>query len=250
MPTKGKIKHVERRGEKHFTKQGYEAEIIEYLGSLNCTIKFLNERGNILYNIEYDRIKRGTVVNPYHPNKYKGYMGEGKYKSSVNREHTYFYKVWSDMLKRVYSEDYHIKKPTYKNISLCEEWHNFQVFAEWCEKNYKDGWRIDKDVICPECGIYSPETCDFLPDEINGMFISSKSYRGDLPIGVIKKRDGYEVYFRGKFLGYSKDDIKYLFSLYKKTRELYTKQIAEKYKNKIKPETYNSLINYEVKITD
>lgn len=239
-----------RLGEKHITKQGYEVEIIEYYGSLNCTIRFLNSRGNILKNIQYDRIVKGTVVNPYHPNKYNGYMGEGKYKSSYNREHSIAYKVWSDMLKRVYSEKYHIIKPTYREISLCEEWHNFQNFAEWFENNYKEGWRLDKDVICPDCKIYSPDTCDFLPDEINGMFISSKSYRGDLPIGVTKHKKHYEAYFQGKFLGYSKDDINYLFNLYKTTREKYTKDIAEKYKDKIKPETYQALINYEVKITD
>lgn len=250
MPKKGQTLNKNRLGEKHKTKQGYEVEIIEYINSLNCTIKFLNDRGNILHNIEYDRVKKGTVVNPYHPNKYNGFIGEGRYQSSYDRVHSMSYKVWSDMLKRVYSEEYHIKKPTYKSISLCEEWHNFQNFAKWFEENYKEGWKIDKDVICLDCKIYSPKTCDFLPDEINGMFISSKSYRGALPIGVVKKGKHYESYFRGKFLGYSKDNIEYLFSLYKTARETYTKEVAEKYKNIIKLETYQALINYEVKITD
>ena len=53
-----------RLGEKHITKQGYEIEIIEYNGSLDSTIKFLNERGNTLKNIQYDRIIKGTVINP------------------------------------------------------------------------------------------------------------------------------------------------------------------------------------------
>ncbi len=180
-------------------------------------------------------------------------MGEGKYKSSVNGKHTYSYKVWSDILKRVYSKEYHTKKPTYKNISLCEEWHNFQNFAQWWEENYEDymtGWRIDKDIICPDCRVYSPKTCAILPDEINGMFISSKSYRGELPIGVINKRGNYEVYFRGKFLGYSKDDIQYLFNLYKEKRESYTKEIAEKYKGKIDNRVYKAMINFQINITD
>jgi hypothetical protein len=130
MPPKGTVKH-NRAGEKHVTKQGYEVEIIEYISSLNSTIKFNDERETILYNIEYDRIKRGTVVCPYHPNKYNGYIGQGKYKSSVNKVDVYPYKVWTDMLKRVYSKKYHEIKPTYIGISLCEEWHNYQNFAEW-----------------------------------------------------------------------------------------------------------------------
>lgn len=149
MVKKVEIRHKERLGEKHRTKQNCYVEIIEYNNSLNCTIKFLNSRGNVLYNIEYDRIKKGTVVNPYHPNKYNGYIGEGAYQSSYNGKCSRNYKVWTDMLKRVYSEEYHIKKPTYKDISLCQEWHNFQNFGKWFEENYKEGWRIDKDVICP-----------------------------------------------------------------------------------------------------
>jgi hypothetical protein len=252
MPTKGTVKH-NRTGEKFITKQGYLVEIIEYFGSLNCTIKFLNERSNVLYNIEYDIVKRGTVVNPYHPNKYNGYIGQGKYKSSINNVDVYYYKVWTDMLKRVYSKKYHELKPTYIGISLCEEWHNFQNFTEWWEENYKEymiGWHLDKDIICPKCKVYSPGTCAILPNEINGMFISSKSYRGDLPIGVTKHKKHYETYFRGKFLGYSKDDIQYLFNLYKEKRESYTKEIAEKYKGKIDNRVYKIMINFKINIED
>ena len=251
---RNRIKHQERLGEHHITKQGYTVEIVEYNGSLNCNIKFLTDRGNILYNIENHRVKKGTVVNPYHPNKYNGFMGDGDYQSSYNNKHSIAYKVWSDMLKRVYSEKYHTIKPTYKDINLCEEWHNFQNFAKWHEDNYNpemmQGWHLDKDIICPDCKIYSPETCSFLPSEINAIFSSSKSYRGNLPIGVSKKRGHYEANFRNKFLGYSKNDINYLFNLYKMAREDYTKEIAEKYKDIIKPRVYNALINYQVEITD
>jgi hypothetical protein len=108
----------------------------------------------------------------------------------------------------------------------------------------------EEDIICPECRTYSPETCAILPDEINGMFISSKSYRGNLPIGVTKHKKHYETYFRGKFLGYSRDDIGYLFNLYKEKRESYTKQIAEKYKGKIDDRVYKTMINFQINITD
>ena len=243
-------KHPQREGGIHTTKQGYNVEIIRYYNSLNSTIKFLTERGTILYNVNYERIKKGTVANPYHPNKFKGFIGEGAYQSSTILGHPHAYKVWSDMIKRVYCDKYHIKKPTYKEISLCEEWHNYQNFAEWFDNNYVDGWKIDKDIICPECKVYSPETCAFVPDDINGMFISSKSYRGSLPIGVVKKKKHFEAYFRGKFLAYSKDDIEYLFSVYKTTREKYTKEIAEKYKEVVDERIYNALIKFEVNITD
>lgn len=239
----------EREGTIVKTKQGYELQVIKYYDSLNSTVKFLTDRGNTLDNVTYDRVLRGTVVNPYHPNKYRGYMGEGEYKSSYNRNHSYFYKVWSDMIKRVYGEEYHKIKPTYKNIKLCEGWHNYQNFAKWSEDNYVEGWKLDKDIICPDCKIYSPETCAYVPNEVNGIFSSSKSTRGDLPMGVIRHKKHYETYFRGKFLAYG-FDIEVLFNVYKQARETYIKELAEKYRHKLDGRVYKAMYEHEVKITD
>lgn len=249
MPRKGEIK--DRIGEKYITNEGYKTEIIEYFGALNCTVKFNDEKATVLKNIFYDNIKRGSISNPNHVNKYNGYIGQGKYASSEDGVHTNDYKVWQDMLKRVYSEKHNLEKPTYKDVGLSEEWHNFQNFAKWFEENYVEGWQLDKDIICPQCKIYSPETCAFVPPEINGMFTSSKSYRGDYPIGVIKVKNKYfEAYYKGRYLGYSNNDPIETFNMYKNAKEKDVKEKAELHKDRLKPEVYEAMINYQVLITD
>lgn len=40
-----------RVGEKYFTKEGYEVEIIEYFDAYNCTINFININVRVQYKI-------------------------------------------------------------------------------------------------------------------------------------------------------------------------------------------------------
>jgi hypothetical protein len=54
------------------------------------------------------------------------------------------------MLKRRYSKKgEHYKY--YKDVKICEEWYNFQNFAEWFENNYNpetmQSWQLDKDIL-------------------------------------------------------------------------------------------------------
>ena len=118
-------------------------------------------------------INNGTIKNPYHRNIYNvGYYGEGKYKSSYSKgKMSEVYSDWNEMLKRSYSEKLHIRRPTYIGCEVCEEWHNFQVFAEWAENTgslYK-GWHLDKDLLSKGSKLYSPETCVYLPQSINSL---------------------------------------------------------------------------------
>jgi hypothetical protein len=105
--------------------------------------------------------------------------------------------------------------------------------------------------------IYSPETCIFVPQEINNLFVKSNSIRGKCPIGVTydekynKYRCGYQ---RGKrnnsiYLG-SFDTKKEAFNAYKITKENYIKEIADKYKNKIPNKLYKAMYDWNVEIDD
>lgn len=177
----------DRRGEKYTTNEGYEIEIIEYFGALNCTIKFNN--GLVIRNIIYDSIKTGNVKNPYHKSVYDiGCIGEGLYTSKVDGKTTNYYSVWCGLIKRGYSKNFKLKHPTYKDVTVCDEWYNFQNFAKWFEENYNpeimEGWHLDKDILTKGNKVYSPETCCFVPQEINKIFTKTNAKRGDYPIGV------------------------------------------------------------------
>ena len=60
----------------------------------------------------------------------------GKYKAKIGNKFTLAYKYWCSMMERGYSYDFKNKHKNYINVYVCEEWHNFQNFAEWFYKNY------------------------------------------------------------------------------------------------------------------
>lgn len=242
-----------RIGEKYITNEGYKIEIIEYFGWKNCTIQFDN--GTIIRNIRYSHIKNGNVKNPNHKSVCNvGYMGVGKYKSTFQKKPSEYYNCWTSMIKRGYSSKYEKRQPSYKNVTVCEGWHNFQNFAEWFEENYKEGFELDKDILVKGNKLYSPETCCFVSKEINTLFTKNNSKRGDCPIGVEKCKNGK---YRATFGQNNKtthigtfNTTKEAFEAYKTTKELYIKELANKWKDKINPKVYEAMYNYKVEITD
>nr|DAI89620.1 MAG TPA: hypothetical protein [Caudoviricetes sp.] len=243
-------------GEIHISSQNQKITIIGSEGSRNCTIQF--EDGTVLYNKRYEHIITGKVKNPYFLSvKGVGYIGVGKYTPSTNRKPNKDYGKWSDILERCYDLKLHDRYPTYKDVKICREWHDFQNFAKWYEENYNPdlmkGWHIDKDILIKGNKIYSPETCCFVPPEINALFVKSDKIRGELPIGVSKDRDKFaaQIFIRGNrvHLGsfYSKEEA---FQVYKTEKEKHIKDIAEEFLPFIGVKIYQAMINYTVEITD
>lgn len=244
-----------RIGEKYITNEGYVMEIIEYRGDSDCDV--LLEDGNILVNINIQPLKKGQIKNPFHRSVCGiGFLGVGVHKASIKNKHTLSSYSWRHMLQRCYDEKRQDKNPTYKGVKVCEEWHNFQNFAAWYEKNYKpeimQGWHLDKDIICKDCRIYSPENCCFVPREINSLFTKKNSKQTGLPIGVFKNRSGgfksvMTIGGKSVHLG-TTYNIEESFKLYKKQREKRIKEVAEKWKDLIDSRVYEAMINYEVNI--
>lgn len=254
MAKKGVLKS-ERLGEKHFTNSGEEFEIIEYKGVNDCTIRFI-ERGEILRNIKYGSIKVGEIKNPYTPVIYEvGYIGVGRHKPSKNNIKTNIYVKWHGMLGRCY--DKNSKNPTYVNCYVKEEWHCFQNFGDWYEENFKNhmdsSWNLDKDILVKGNKEYSPETCSFVPCEINLLFTDTKSKRGKYPLGVTRSKNRFvaKIFKNGihTYLG-TFETPKEAFQCYKFHKELYIKEVANKWKNKITVEVYDKMMKYRIKITD
>lgn len=243
-----------RVGEKWVTNEGYDVLITEYFNARNCTIQF--KSGFILKTVDYGNIKKGTIRNPYHPSVYGvGYIGEGIYLSKVGGKVTKIYHTWNSMLGRCYSSKCQEKQPTYIGCSVDERWHNFQVFAEWFENNYKEGFELDKDILIRDNKVYSPETCCFIPKEINTLLLKRQNGRGNLPLGVSyhKKNNTFiaELSIRGNsmYLGSFKTKEE-AFEAYKIAKESHIKKIADKFILCITTRVYQALINYKIEITD
>ena len=97
---------------------------------------------------------------------------------------TVIYKKWSAMMKRCYSEDYHVNHPTYKDCSVCEEWLTFSNFKSWMETQDWEGKDLDKDLLIYSNKMYSPNTCCFISPVINKFLTKRQNERGLYPLGV------------------------------------------------------------------
>ena len=212
-------------------------------------------------NGKLSAFKGGKVKCPYE-RRYcgVGYIGEGEHKVCENGKDTHIYKVWIGMLKRCYDENAN-RYDLYggSGATVCEEWHNFQNFAEWYEENYyqvgNERMEIDKDILIKGNKIYSPQTCIIVPRTINSLFIKSNSIRGDYPIGVSKGRTEGKFAVRYNYRGREKGlgeyfTIKEAFNVYKYFKENYIKEVADEYKPYIPKELYDAMYRYKVEITD
>ena len=242
----------DKRGEVNTTSEGYSSEIIEYFGWNNC--KVLLDSDIILENVRYESFKYGMIKNPYKKSVHSvGFLGVGSYKTSINGKHVKSYTTWRSMLARCY--DVIQSTATYKDVTVCEEWHNFQNFAKWFEENYTEGFELDKDIICPSCKVYSPSTCCFVPQEVNKLFTKRNNNRGEFPIGVCDS--GFNTFIaqfsfgigRQKYLGSFRTPEE-AFQVYKEAKEKHIKELADKWRDKIDPRVYEAMYNYKVEITD
>ena len=86
----------------------------------------------------------------------------------VNGKQVHFYTTWNKMLVRCYSEKYQQEYPTYKGCYVCDEWLTLSNFKEWYDKQYYvSKFHLDKDILVPSNKVYSPETCRFVPSDVN-----------------------------------------------------------------------------------
>ncbi|MCO7126620.1 hypothetical protein NIE88_12680 [Sporolactobacillus shoreicorticis] len=187
-------------------------------------------------------------------------VGKGKYKSTKDQK---AYDCWNSMIRRCkLSNTYNYKNwNTYKDIEICDEWMNFQTFAEFYYDNIYSvptGERveIDKDILQHDgrkIKIYSPKTCLFVPHSINSALTNNRKLRGEYPIGV--------SFYCGKYwgecvsVGHEKAKKSFnnpnsAFKFYKRMKEKYIRELAEYYKNWIPEKLYNALMSYEIREDD
>lgn len=165
------------------------------------------------------------------------------------------YKLWKDLLKRVYSEVYHRKNPTYAGTSLDNRWLSLTAFIEDVsklpnyEKGLNSGWALDKDIIVNGNKHYSLETCCFVPPEVNCNFKQLNKGNG-LPIGVyLKKGNGKfacdcKSMEKTVYLGVY-DTAEEAFEVRKKFKQSVMKELADKYREVLDYRVIHKLDNFD-----
>lgn len=229
-------------------------EVVKKVANKTFTIKF--DKTGYEYNVLSQNIKKGRIKDIMCPVIFGvGYVGTNDNRATKKKS----YVAWHNMIKRCYDSSIHEKRPTYQNVTVCDAWHCFATFEKWHDENCVDGWCLDKDILVKDNQIYSPETCCFVPNEINVLFTKRQNHRGDYPIGVsfMKASRRYNECYKASFT--KNDNRTYIgvfkteeeaFMAYKREKELYIKEVANKWKDKLAHNVYEALINYEVDIND
>lgn len=253
----------ERLGQVGVNKEGDQMVIVEYNDYKDVTVVF--PKTNCKVHTQYVNFLKGYVKN-YNKVRFgnHGYLGQGKYKSegrdsNGNRQHIQAYESWRKMHLR--AENFDGEHPSYADVTICEEWWNYQNFAAWFEENYydieDDFMCVDKDIINPISKIYSPETCCIVPNKINDIFKKPKSDTKELPTGVHLRKDMKAVRYRSRTKVYDEyGNLKTVskttktpeeaFEFYKENKEKYIKQVAYMYKPEIPERVYIAMMNYKV----
>lgn len=257
-----------RLGQIGITKYEDTMKIIEYYTNDNIIVEMLTDNPCQVHT-QYINFLKGNVKNY---NKviygYHGYLGQGPYSTEhlddngIRIRHIEF-GIWKGIHCR--SENFDGKHPSYKDVTVCEEWWNYQNFAKWYNDhkyNIEDDFLcIDKDILYPESKIYSPKTCCLIPNSINEIFKDFKNYKNDdLPIGVSIRNDSKSIKYRARTTSINEfgdvyysnktfDNVLDAFIFYKVQKEKYIKYLANKYKNIIDNSVYLKLIEYEVTTT-
>lgn len=198
---------------------------------------------------------RGGVTNPYFPSVFgKGFIGVGEYSSKDKR----VYRLWKAMLGRCYNLNISESNKTYSDVTVCDEWLNFQNFAAWCESqeffNVKDdkgnSYQLDKDILVRGNKVYSPEACCFVPQEINSLVACKTDKSGKTGVCYREKYKKFSAQ-----ITFGKQGVKTLgsfeteseaFQVYKEAKEFYVKQVAEKWRDNLCEKSYKSLLKWNV----
>lgn len=238
----------------------YDYSLIkEYKNNSTKVLIRCNRCGNVFEQRPEDHIYKGCGCKMCNQRHFSLVFGVGvndltneiqQPKGSVSPS----YRAWQLMLGRCYNTKSK-KQPTYEGCSVCNDWLRFSNFKKWFDENYVDGYALDKDILVKGNKVYSPETCCFVPAEINSIFTKRQNKRGFYPIGVFRNGEGFssKVSMFGKTvrLGTYKTPEE-AFAVYKQAKEAYIKEVARKYydEGKIARNVYDALMRYEVEITD
>ena len=239
------------------SKSSGDFKILKYNGSKDVEIQFINTGFETIATL--GNIKNGYVKDLYLPSVYGvGILGN-KYPPSINGVKTKEHELWQNMFQRCYSTTLKKRNPTYEGCEVSNNFKYFEYFYEWCHKQIgfnNEGWQLDKDLLVKGNKVYSETTCVFIPQEINKVLVKCTSSRGEHLIGVswdkrdktfvakVRKNKG-----KSEYLGSFKTEIE-AFNAYKTAKEVFIKEQANNWKDKIDERAYNALMNYQVEITD
>lgn len=226
------------------TTKGEKLVITSYQNSKNVGYKILDKYGHCGVARLHD-IMKGLISNPYCKNVYNtGFIGDGIYKAwdSDKGRNTKCYKVWYSMMTRCYAGE----DPAYLNVTVCEDWHNFQNFAKWYHSqkfsNLRD-YDIDKDIKGGTT--YNPENCLIIPRVLNSALVNIRRYSPNLSGNVYVVR--ISTFGKSRHIGRFKDK-KQAVKAYYKEKVAYLRELLYRLDSVIDERTKTGIENLIIEI--
>lgn len=188
-----------------------------------------------------------------------GFKGT-KYSAKIDGKHTAEYRAWRDMLQRCYNGEGSSRNKSYKSCTVSENFKSFEYFYEWCQAQVGFGikdekgksWHLDKDLLVKGNKVYSEDTCVFIPNKINCLFVNCGRVKGKFMAGVSFDDRANKFISQcsngnGKpeKLGTFKTEIE-AFQAYKVFKEARVKRVTEEFKGRIDNRAYEALLSWEV----
>lgn len=174
-----------------FSSSDGEFEVLDYGGSKSVLIRFITT-GFVTLKTS-TAVRSGRVKDKMLPKIYGvAFMGDGKYRPTKSGVVTEAYSKWKSMLQRCFDRKFQQRCGTYLGCTVCDEWLNFQVFAEWYYSSKSiniESPQLDKDIKKPGNLHYCPELCSVVSRRDNSMEANSrtkaKEYIMKNPSGVV-----------------------------------------------------------------
>ena len=146
---------------------------------------------------------------------------------------------------------YQGKFAPYDGVTVAPEWLGYgtgdQAFCDWAvrQPGWGKGWHLDKDLLVPGNRIYGPQTCCFIPREVNSAIIPRK-----MPKSLIKQaKDGsWTLRFDQclkKIKVTSLPTREAAIEAWKTHRREYVQLLAEQHKSDLDPRAYQALLNWQ-----
>lgn len=162
------------------------------------------------------------------------------------------YNIWMHLMKRCCGK----RRPkAYKDCKICDEWKLYSNFKKFYDKYCKnDSFHLDKDILVQGNKLYSPDTCVFVPIEINETIQSIWVEDRSLPAGVsmtkcgkfrarCRKGEGLDREHIGCY-----DTAEEAFEEYRKAKKERIKEMANRHfrNGDIDKKVYDALISYKI----
>lgn len=234
-------------GDKFTSNNFGEFVICRYVSSGEIYIQFTD---STVVATNSANVRSGKVRNPNHKAIYgRGFVGIGNFQATTGGVNTKEYNAWRNMFNRCYSE-YELNRAPYRQGAEVDPvWYNFQVFAAWCHSQPSwglDNWALDKDLLVHGNINYGPDTCCFLPTQLNTIFRRSEE---ESHIKLGEKQGTFLATIRDKdsvmrHLG-TFDSKEKALEAYKVQRQLVVKQLANIHAEHLRQDVFDKLITWE-----